>query len=206
MGSYSWSHGLCQQTIAAKIQANPSTLVHEPPHTYIFTWLQCFPSYVSVRGSEKPDLIPELMAYMTTILCVSQDFIGLAMIHLVALSGNTRCSEINPTLYARYFTGATRSASRCDLCMATSHKTTECALLGHPPTDSQSRPHTMEPAVRQFPPSRPAWHPSGEICHLWNWNSCTFHWCHYTHISTFCRGSHPCPQGKPPGPPFNRLL
>ena len=125
--------------------------------TDIFVLLQCFVSYVSVCGSEKPDLLPELMAYMTTILCVSQDFTGLGWVHydaafrhLVALSGNTMLSKINPTLYTLYFTGATRSNSRCDLCMVTSHRTTECALLGHQPTESQNRPHTLEPAVRQL--------------------------------------------------------
>ena len=184
--------------------------------TDIFTRLQCFASYVSVHDSEKPDLISELIAYMTTILHVSQDFTGLGWVHydaafrhLVALSGNTRWSKINPTLYAMYFTGATRSASRCDLCMATSHKTTECAVLGYPPTDSQSRPHTLEPAVRQLPPSRLAWRSVGKICRLWSQNSRTFLQCCHTHVCAFCCGNHPavsCLQGKPPGPPFNWLL
>ena len=34
----------------------------------IFTWLQCFGAYVSVRGAQFPEMIPELMVYMGTIL------------------------------------------------------------------------------------------------------------------------------------------
>ena len=66
-----------------------------------------------------------------------------------------------------YFTGATVSASRCDLCMATSHRITEYALFGHQSTESQNRHYTLEPAVRQLPPSRPAWCPFGETRRLW---------------------------------------
>jgi len=71
--------------------------------------------------------------------------------HLVALSGNTKWSEINPTLYAMYFTGAARSTSRCDLCMAKSHKTAKCALLGHQwqhPEPQTNQSFTLKPAVR----------------------------------------------------------
>ncbi len=46
--------------------------------TDIFTWLQCYGAYVSTRATTAPHLIPELMAYMTTIIRVSQDYAGLA--------------------------------------------------------------------------------------------------------------------------------
>ena len=42
--------------------------------TEIFSWLQCFSTYVSVLSSRYPDL----MAYLITITRVSQDFTGLA--------------------------------------------------------------------------------------------------------------------------------
>ena len=44
--------------------------------TDIFTWLQCFCSFVSVRAQQTPALIPELMAYMATIVRVSQAWHG----------------------------------------------------------------------------------------------------------------------------------
>ena len=46
--------------------------------TDIFTWMQCFTTYVSVLGPAYPEVIPELMAYAATIIRVSQDFAGLA--------------------------------------------------------------------------------------------------------------------------------
>ena len=39
----------------------------------IFTWLQCFVVYVSIRGAQSPEVIPELMAYMTTIIRVNRE-------------------------------------------------------------------------------------------------------------------------------------
>ena len=48
--------------------------------TDIFTWLQCFGSYVSVRAQHTPSLIPELMVYMAAIVRVSQDYTGLAWV------------------------------------------------------------------------------------------------------------------------------
>ncbi len=44
--------------------------------TDIFTWLQCSASYVAVRVMMTPRLAPELMAYQSTIVRVSQDFVG----------------------------------------------------------------------------------------------------------------------------------
>ena len=123
--------------------------------TDIFTWLQCFTTYVSMCSPESSNLISELMAYMTTILRVSQDFTGLGWVRydvafrrLVVMSSNTKWSEINPTLYAMFFTGATRAAERCDLCMATSHRMTECwaptlwvsRQVSHPQASSETTP------------------------------------------------------------------
>ena len=48
--------------------------------TDIFTWLQCYGTYVSVLGRHTPEAIPELLAYMGTIVRVSQDFQGLAWV------------------------------------------------------------------------------------------------------------------------------
>ncbi len=45
--------------------------------TDIFTWLQCSASYVAVRVTMTPRLAPELRAYQSTIVRVSQDFVGL---------------------------------------------------------------------------------------------------------------------------------
>ena len=46
--------------------------------TDIFTWLQCFGVFVSVRGAQCPGSIPELMAYMSLIIRVSREYAGMA--------------------------------------------------------------------------------------------------------------------------------
>ena len=44
--------------------------------TEIFTWVQCFCTYVSVLSSKFPEIVPELMTYLVTITRVSLDFAG----------------------------------------------------------------------------------------------------------------------------------
>ena len=63
----------------------------------IFTWLQCYGTYVSVRAASNPALIAELVAYMIMIVRTSQDFSGLAWVRYdaafrrqAALTGNTQ--------------------------------------------------------------------------------------------------------------------
>ena len=84
----------------------------------IFAWLQCFVLYTSIRAPENPELIPELMAYQSTIVRASQDYAGLAWMQYdsafhrqVALTGLTHWSAINPTSYTLCFTGCARTAS-----------------------------------------------------------------------------------------------
>ena len=48
--------------------------------TDIFTWIQCFTTYISVLAPQQPWRIPELMAYMANIVRVSQDYAGLAWV------------------------------------------------------------------------------------------------------------------------------
>ncbi len=48
--------------------------------TDIYTWIQCYSSYVSVQATAAPSMIPELMAYMAMMVQVSQDYPGLAWV------------------------------------------------------------------------------------------------------------------------------
>jgi hypothetical protein len=100
----------------------------------IHTWVQCFATYVATRAPQAPQLIPELMAYLATIVRVSQDYTGLAWVRYdaafrrqAALTGNTRWSGINSTLYTMCFTGMAAATKRCELGFATSHSERECA-------------------------------------------------------------------------------
>ena len=146
--------------------------------TDIFTWLQCYGAYVSTRATAAPELIPELMAYMATIVWVSQDFEGLAWVRYdvafrrqAALTGNTRWSTINPTLYTMCFSGRAAAQKRCELCFATSHSDKECAQRSDPDPEMKDRLKTLESALlawtRQDDSNKPPLHPpkpSGETC------------------------------------------
>ena len=77
----------------------------------IFSWIQCFTSYVSVQRSQHPEAIPELMAYMAMIVRSSQDFKDLAWLRYdvgfrrqAALTKNRKWSQINyPVLHVLHY-------------------------------------------------------------------------------------------------------
>ena len=94
--------------------------------TDMFTWLQCFSMYVSIRASHNPAMLPELMAYMSHIIRVHQGYAGLAWVrydtgfrHQEALTASQKWSVINPTLYSICFTGVARAITRCEICLVT---------------------------------------------------------------------------------------
>ena len=185
--------------------------------TDIFTWVQCYGSYVSVLGPQFPKVIPELMAYMTTIVRVSRDYTGLAWVRYdaafrrqAALTGNRGWSRINSTIYTVCFTGNAQMTERCELCFGSTHASKDCALRGDPDPELQVRVKAVEAAVLAMSP-KPVksgelgqYQPSGQICRLWNKNVCTFRRCRHAHICSNCRGSHPvlsCPTTGQPGNP-----
>ena len=91
----------------------------------INVWLQCFALYVGVMATKSPERVPELMAYMISILRASQEYDGSAWAtydaayrRQAAATGHQRWSKINPSLYTVCFTGKARKAIRCDLCLS----------------------------------------------------------------------------------------
>lgn len=196
--------------------------------TDIFTWLQCFCTYVAVRAPQAPHLIPELMAYMATIVRVSQDYEGLAWVRYdaafrrqAALTNNVRWSAINSTLYTMCFTGLASATKRCELCFASTHSEHECAQRGDPDPEVKDRLKAIETAVlaitsKQDPAQKLSNQPntkqSGELCRKWNSGSCTYPRCRHTHACSTCGGNHPAikcgavqqtqpPTGHTPGQP-----
>jgi hypothetical protein len=88
----------------------------------ICTWVQCFSSYVAPQA---PELIPEFMAYLSTIVRVSQDFTRISWVRYdagfrrqAALTGHTRWLVINPTLNTTCFVWMAAATKRCELCLA----------------------------------------------------------------------------------------
>ena len=176
-----------------------------------FTWLQCFGANVSVRAPPAPHLIPELMAYIATIVRVRQDYSGLAWVRYdaafrrqAALTRNDRWSVINSTLYTMCFTGLESSTKRCELCFASTHTERECAQRRDPDPGMGDCLKAIETAVvavthKQEQTSlsvQPGPKPSGEPCRKWNSSGCTYPRCRHTHAGSSCGGSHPatkCP-------------
>ena len=183
--------------------------------TDIFTWLQCFGSFVSVRAQQAPAVIPELMAYMATTVRVSQDYDGLAWMRYdtayrrqAALTVDTHWSTINPTLYTVCFTGMAATTSRCELCFVTSHSEKECAQQGDPEPGTKEHQKAIETTTPPPPPPPPPppanpkapnmapIRPSGEPCRKWNNDNCFFQRCRHSRVCSGCGGAHPvirCP-------------
>ena len=72
----------------------------------IFTWLQCFGIYVSIRDMQSPTSIPEFMAYKSIIVRVNQEYAGMVWLNYdtlyrkhAALKKDTKWSVINTTIY-----------------------------------------------------------------------------------------------------------
>ena len=185
--------------------------------TDIFTWINCYVSYVSVLSGRFSESVPELMAYMATITRVSQDFTGLAWVRYdasfrrqAAITGNRQWSRINPSLYSICFTGCAAELKRCELCLSAGQTTKHCALISDPDPELPDWLKAVEsvmvslasrlPTPQQDKGKRPL---SAEICRLYNDNRCRFPKCRYRHVCSTCSGGHPacsCPRGHGPIP------
>ena len=91
-------------------------------------WLQCYAVYAGVLGPKYSHEVPELMAYMISIIRASQEFEVSAWAaydatfrRQAAAQGKTEWSRVNPSLYAICFTGKARRTERCDRCLSTTH-------------------------------------------------------------------------------------
>ena len=100
----------------------------------INVWLQCYAMYIGVMATKFPNMVLELMAYMISILRASQEYEGLAWATYdaayhwqAAATGHKQWSKVNSSLYTICFMGKAIKATRCDLCLSTTHKTLECS-------------------------------------------------------------------------------
>ena len=168
--------------------------------TDIFTWLQCFRVYVSIRGVQSPEIVPELIAYMTTIIRVNREYSGQEwrnydmLFHKhAALRRDTKWSVINPTICARCFTAATRNPLRCELCLGITHDTKDCSQWDATEYGIEGRLKSMEQTMQALVPAhpRPPVKSSGEVCRKWNRGECSYPFCRHTHVCSSCGGAHP---------------
>ena len=107
--------------------------------------------------SEKhPEVMPELMSYMVMIIRASEDYAGIAWVYnaaywrQAAANNNRTWSRINPSLFSLCFMGKAQTAIHCDLCLAASHATKDCALAVEDDSGLSSRLKTMELALAAF--------------------------------------------------------
>ena len=168
--------------------------------------------YTSIGASHtQPCMLPELMAYISHIIGVHHDYSGLAWIRYdtafrcqVALTANHQWSRINTTLYSVCFIGAAWANTRCEICLATSHSTTDCAQQINPDSGVLDRVRALESmilltSIKLFSSHYPVENRQTlvELCCLWNCNSCSYPRCRYLHACLLCKGNHPavtCPK------------
>ncbi len=122
--------------------------------TDIFTWVQCYVTYVGVLVAKHPEAIPELMAYFISIVRVSQYFVGGAWVRndaafhrQAAITENRQGSRINPSLYSLCFAGRAQTSNCCDLCLSSSHTTKDCSLVADLDPELPSRLKAIESEV-----------------------------------------------------------
>lgn len=172
----------------------------------INVWLQCYAIYVGVMATKSPEMVPELMAYMISIIRASQEYEGLAWAtydaayrRQAAATGHKQWSKVNPSLYTVCFTGKARKATRCDLCLSAAHKTSDCSLAMDEDPDIGQRLKAVESAVIAFSGNHPGITAtrgirSSEVCRLFNEKRCKFRNCKYRHVCRTCQGNHPAPE------------
>ena len=163
------------------------------PVTDILQRLQCFGTMVGVLSQKYPMMVPDLMAYQSTIIKCSRDFDGLAWAQYdqayrrqAAQTKDLRWSRIN-TLYSLCFAGKARCSVACVHCPSDGHRSDAC------PDNPASTcfPMMMTSGLSQVAPVVPGRTGQRLVCHLFNARNgprCTYNPCKFCEG---CRGNHP---------------
>ena len=185
----------------------------------ITTWVQCFAIYTSVVATKFPQRVPAMLGYMVDIIRTSRQFKWPSWVMYdanyrreAAASGQTDWSKIDPSLYARCFTGWARNTGWCDTCMTLDHDAADCPY--NQGTDGSTvgikRPRRL-PGGQTPGPSRKATprptNTGDAVCIKYNkyGGDCMFGVrCHFKHICSICANEglhmeHPktrCPMGE----------
>ena len=174
------------------------------PVTDILQWLSCYAVMVGVLSRVYPTMVPEFMAYQTTIIRCYRDFEGLAWAQYdrafrrqVAQTKDLHWSRLNTTPYSLCFAGKAKCHIACNFCLSDNHSSESCpenparstflwqqmfGTLYEPRGFASSR--TPVPRARNPTP----------ICHLFNARDgpwCKFNPCKFAHICIACKGAHP---------------
>ena len=152
-------------------------------------------------STKYPKAVPELMAYMATIVKCSKDFNGVAWVQYdrafrkqMAQLRQLKWSRLNPTLFSLCFAKANVV---CAFCVSDNHTSEAC-----PDNPANFRQWGLQPQETAIPSrslGAPGRSRAAKICYLFNkraGNECTFNPCRYLHVCSACKGSHPrsgCP-------------
>jgi len=101
--------------------------------TDIISWSQCFLVYMAVMHKKFPDKVPNMIAYMLTIVRAQQEFEdpGWRIYDhnyrlKAAASGNQNWAELDPHLYSQCFTGRAKKVPSCAKCNSFRHAQEDC--------------------------------------------------------------------------------
>ena len=151
--------------------------------TEVNTWVRCFAVYTSMLSWKHPEVVPELLAYMVSVMKAGSEYTGLEWAQYdssyccqAASTGNWKWSGVNPSLYSVCFTGKAPRGPRCSVCASADHAVKDC-----PFSTNSDIERTLEAVISACAPLG-----SGsirmEVCQRYNEMQCTLQWCHYKHV------------------------
>ena len=171
----------------------------------IHTWIACFAVYTAVMSKAYPEVVPEFMAYMLTIIRAQKEYeepawriYDEAYRDAAASSGNKQWSKVDESIFAKVFTGRARQMKWCSSCDAIGHDHQSDTCPQAPPRkkwagEDQKKGATWGGYRRQQ---------REMICWDFNRGHCRFgNQCKYRHMCE-CGGRHPsirCPRQGPTG-------
>ena len=164
------------------------------PIEEIGRWIQCFAIYMAVMARKHPKAIPEMLAYMLSIMRAQQEYeepawsrYDEAFREKVAAIGNRKWSQIDTHIYNQVFTGRAKKRPICAGCGSTSHDSSVC-----PEGHGQGKKFigTSQQGVRAVARSLV---PNSGICYDFNnKGECSYGaMCKYCHMCLQCSGRHP---------------
>ena len=154
--------------------------------------------------------MPELLAYMVSIMKAGSKYAGLAWVQYnfayhqqAASTENRKRSSVNPSLYSVCFTGKALSGPRCSLCVSAEHAVRYCSF-----STKSDIERTLEAVMTVCAPRAGGVGGLGsssistEVCRRYNEMRCTLQWCRYKHACLTCGGPHPAKQCQGDTRPF----
>ena len=168
----------------------------------ILTWVQCFTTVIAILSTKFPEAVPDLMAYMLSIIWAYQEYehpkwcnYDEAFRDKAATTGNQKWSVIDSHLYNQTFTGRARKLPVCTHCRASTHHTEGCPSSGAP-AQKMFTGDIVGTGSLQKPTPRVA-RGLGEaakmdVCWGFNAGHCKYaSTCKFRHMCSFCSGHYP---------------